>query len=243
VPFFVLFLLLGLLSVLPFLLVVPFLSCFEDEEGGPTLLFGLAVLAWARTRRSFPMIADALFSHLDIDAGMIEGAALTRRRLSDLEGIFFDTAAYARAVSQGNPLIYTVSAIDRASGDGALHYALGSLLPGRIGREYFMTKGHYHAWREAAEVYVGLSGEGVMLLENESSESALLPLKPKSIVYVPGRAAHRTINTGTKPLVYLGVYPARAGHDYAAIAAKNFRNVVLEQDGATVMRERATFAP
>jgi len=189
------------------------------------------------------MIPDAVLSQLDINTGLIEGARLTRRHLSDLEGIFLDSAAYARAVSRGNPLVYTVSAVDRASGEGALHYALGTLLPGRIGREYFMTKGHYHTWREAAEVYLGLSGEGAMLLENESGESALLPLKPKTIVYVPGRTAHRTINTGAEPLVYVGVYPAAAGHDYAAIAAKNFRNVVLEEYGAPVMLDRAAVVP
>ena len=31
------------------------------------------------------------------------------------------------------------------------------------------------------------------------------------------------MNTGNVPLTYLGVYPAKAGHDYAAIAGRNFR--------------------
>ncbi len=187
------------------------------------------------------MITKALLSRLDLLAGSIDSAPLISRRLSELEGVFADPAAYARAVSQGDPLVYTVSTVEPAPGEGALNYALGTLFPGRIGREYFMTKGHYHAWREAAEVYVGLRGEGVMLLEDEQGESRLLPLKANAIVYVPGHTAHRTINTGTAPLSYLGVYPAAAGHDYAAIARKNFRQLVIERNGAPKMVPRADF--
>jgi glucose-6-phosphate isomerase len=85
-------------------------------------------------------------------------------------------------------------------------------MPGKIGDEYFLTKGHLHAWRPAAEFYFGLSGEGVMLLEDEATgESRLVPLRPHHAVYVPGHTAHRTVNTGAVPLTYLGVYPARPG--------------------------------
>ncbi len=80
-----------------------------------------------------------------------------------------------------------------------------------------------------------------MLLEDEQGESRLLPLKANAIVYVPGHTAHRTINTGTAPLSYLGVYPAAAGHDYAAIARKNFRQLVIERNGAPKMVPRADF--
>ncbi len=180
-----------------------------------------------------------LLSTLHTASGQIEGVPLTRRHLSALEGVFLDPAAFARAVSQGDPLVYTVATVEPESGDGALHYALGTLHPGRIGREYFMTRGHYHEWREATEVYIGLTGEGLMLMENEQGEARLMPLWPNTVVYVPGHTAHRTINPGSAPLVYLGVYPARAGHDYAAIASTNFRHAVIEQDGAPVMLERA----
>ena len=78
-----------------------------------------------------------------------------------------------------------------------------------------------------------------MLLEDETTgESRLLPLRPHHAVYVPGRTAHRTMNTGTVPLTYLGVYPARAGHDYSAIAQRNFRMVIVERAGRPTMIER-----
>jgi len=176
----------------------------------------------------------------DISTGRLRGnRPVVERRLVDLQGCFADEGEYAALLSRENPLLYTVTAVDHSEGVGDLHYGLGVLHPGKVGSEYFMTKGHLHSWREAAEVYIGLSGRGVMLLEDEAAgESRLEPLEANSIVYVPGRTAHRTMNVGDKPLVYLGVYPARAGHDYGAIAKSNFRMIVVEQDGRPVMMAR-----
>ena len=44
-------------------------------------------------------------------------------------------------------------------------------------------------------------------------ESRMLPLSLHRR-YVPGHTGHRTANVGDTPLSYIGVYPARAGHDY-----------------------------
>jgi glucose-6-phosphate isomerase len=46
------------------------------------------------------------------------------------------------------------------------------------------------------------------------------------------------MNTGSVPLVYLGIYPSNAGHDYGAIAARNFRKIVVERDGKPEMINR-----
>jgi glucose-6-phosphate isomerase len=174
-----------------------------------------------------------------LDGAKIGDRPRVQRRLSDLRGNFSDRAAYDAALAQADPVIYEVTAVEPATGDGQLHYGLGVLFPGKIGNEYFLTKGHLHAHRTAAEVYIGLKGEGVMLLENEASgESRMIPLRANSAAYVPGHTAHRTINTGGEPLVYIGVYPSNAGHDYAAIAATNFRMIVVERNGTPVMQQR-----
>lgn len=183
---------------------------------------------------------EQLLSRYDPATGEIAGAQPAERRLADLRGCFADADAYAAALARGNPLLYRVASVEPAGGEGDLHYGIGCLMPGRIGDEYFLTKGHLHAWRPAAEFYFGLSGEGVMLLEDEvTGESRIVPLRPHHAVYVLGRTAHRTINTGTTPLTYLGVYPARAGHDYGAIAQRNFRCVVVERDGRPALLPRA----
>jgi glucose-6-phosphate isomerase len=183
---------------------------------------------------------EKILACFDPVSGTIAGlASSTRRYLGDLRGCFADAAAYEKALEAGNPLLYTVAAVEPAAGDGDMHYGIGLIMPGRVGDEYFMTKGHFHSWREAAEIYIGLSGTGMMLLEDEvSSESQMVPLRPHHVIYVPGRTAHRTMNTGDVPLTYLGVYPAKAGHDYGAIAARNFRCVVVERAGQAVMVER-----
>lgn len=182
---------------------------------------------------------ETLLRQFDPVAGTMPGATIVKRHLSDLRGCFADTATFETALRAGDPLIYTVASAEPASGEGDLHYGIGRLMPGRIGNEYFMTKGHLHSWREAAEIYLGLTGEGVMLLENEATgESRMVPLRPHHAVYIPGHAAHRTINVGTTPLTYLGVYPAKAGHDYGAIAQRNFRCVVVEREGRPAMIER-----
>lgn len=176
----------------------------------------------------------------DAATGQLKGATMAHRNLSDLRGSFVDAQAFESALRQGDPLIYTVASVEPGKGSGDLHYGLGVLMPGKIGEEYFLTKGHYHAWREAAEVYIGLRGEGCMLLEDESSGlSRMVPLGAGKIVYVPGHTAHRTINTGSEPLVYIGVYPAAAGHDYGSIATRNFRKVLIERDGHPLLLDRS----
>jgi glucose-6-phosphate isomerase len=175
----------------------------------------------------------------DLRAESLTGGHTVERRLSQLDGCYMDAAAYAAALAHEDRLVYRVTAVEPADGPGDLHYGLGILYPGKIGNEYYLTKGHLHETREAAEVYIGLSGEGAMLLEDEATgESRLKKLGAGKVVYVPGHTAHRTVNTGDEPLTYFGIYPANAGHDYGAIAERNFLKVVVEENGKPVMKER-----
>ena len=172
-----------------------------------------------------------LYSPFDLAEICIEQGAEVERHLSDLRGCFADEEAYVATLADEDQLIYRVSSLAPGDGPGDLHVGLGMLMPGRIGEEYFFTKGHLHESREAAEVYICLSGNGMMLLENEQSgDSQLVPMTESSFVYVPGHTAHRTINTGVEPLRYIGVYPANAGHDYGTIAERGFKHRVLATD-------------
>lgn len=182
---------------------------------------------------------DRLSVEFDAATATLSGGVVVERRLSQLAGCFADQEAYNRALAEEDRLLYRVTAIEPAGGPGDLHYGLGILFPGRIGGEYHLTKGHLHGRREAAEVYIGLSGEGAMLLEDEATgESRLEPLGAGRVVYVPGHTAHRTMNTGDGPLTYFGVYPADAGHDYGAIAERNFRKILVDRDGRPTLLDR-----
>lgn len=184
----------------------------------------------------------SILTKFDPRTGTIATASRVERRLGDMRGYFADEKAYQEHLTREDTLLYTVDAIEPAQGEGQLHYGIGMIAPGRVGDEYFMTKGHYHAWREAAEFYIGLQGTGVMLLEHEQTgETRMVPLTPNAVVYVPGYTAHRTINTGDTPLTYLGIYPALAGHDYGAIAERNFMHVVVERNGEPTLIDRVTY--
>lgn len=164
----------------------------------------------------------------------------TITKLSDLAGLFADQAAYEHALAQGDPIVYQVSSFTQMSGERQLHFGFGMLMPGRVGAEYFMTRGHLHNQRDAAEVYLGLGGKGVLLLENEATgDSSVLPLLKDDVVYIPGFTAHRTINVGDEPLLYVGVYPADAGHDYTLTTHRNFRKLVIDLDGAYHLVDRS----
>ncbi len=190
--------------------------------------------------------------HFDPVAALISGRTPTARYLQDVQAIFADRQACQQLLAQ-NPLLYSVTQIDDHGSDhggdhgehgdeGQLHYGLGMLMPGKVGREYFMTRGHLHAWRPAAELYIALRGRGLMLLEDErTGECRAAPLSAHSTLYVPGYTAHRTVNIGDEPLVYWGVLSSAAGHDYGAVAERNFRLVVVEQNGQPVVLERADF--
>lgn len=176
---------------------------------------------------------------IDLKTGTIVGLSPTAKRLSDLAGCWADEAAYAAACAAGDPLVYQVTSAPEDPAAGGLGYGLGCLFPGRVGAEYFLTRGHLHQRREAAEVYIGLRGHGLMVLEDErTGRCTTLPLHAGASVYVPGYLAHRTVNTGDEPLIYWGVYPNDAGHDYGFVAKRNFSQIVVAVDGAPTVVKR-----
>lgn len=134
------------------------------------------------------------------------------RRLSDMRGAYENQENVAKILKARDPIIYEVYACD-AGGAGDLSYAITIINPGSIGGEYFMTKGHFHK-KAVAEIYIGLGGEGVLLLQDRSGRSKKMLVKPGRVCYSPIGWAHRAANTGKKELKYLAVYPSDSGHDY-----------------------------
>jgi glucose-6-phosphate isomerase, archaeal len=196
------------------------------------------------TSRTFQIVMIDLTHALPFDrhAATLPGHAPVERTLSQLRGVFADETAYDALLAEGDPLVYSVASVEPDNGDGQLHYGIGKIMAGRVGDEYFLTRGHLHQWRPAAEIYIGLSGVGIMLLEDERTGAAYsVDLVPDSVVYVPGYTAHRTVNTGDMPLTYFGIYPAQAGHDYGALAERNFAQVVVAKEGKPQVLDRQAF--
>lgn len=169
-------------------------------------------------------------------AGNLEPATSTvTRKLSHMRGSYRDAEAEAALLADGDPLVYEVFQYDVPERLGELFTCTTVLYPGRVGDEYFMTKGHFHEVRDRAEVYFGLQGEGYLLLETEDGEVAATRMEAGTVAYVPPQWAHRTVNTGSEPFVFLAVYPGDAGHDYGTIETDGFKQAVVERDGQAVI--------
>ena len=154
------------------------------------------------------------------------------RRLSSMAGQYQDEEAFTALVESGDTLVYEVYETRRPEVAGELLNGLSVVHPGKVGDEYFMTKGHFHAVLETGEVYYCLKGEGLMVMETPEGDWAVEELRPGRVLYVPPRWAHRSVNTGAgKDLVTFFVYPGHAGHDYGAIEKFGFRQLVVERDG------------
>ncbi len=154
------------------------------------------------------------------------------RRLSSLRGFFQDEAAFEKELSQGDVMVYEVHEINRPEDSGELQTGISIVHPGLIGDEYYMTKGHFHAALQTAEIYHCLQGQGVMVMENMDGEWAVEELRPGVVLYILPGWAHRSVNTGRdEDLVTYFVYPGHAGHDYATIETQGFRKLMVERDG------------
>jgi glucose-6-phosphate isomerase len=176
---------------------------------------------------------------IDPFVGLIHDVTPAIFRLSDLSGCFADPQAYQLALQKEDALVYQVSSIWGFPGAGQLGLGLGVLQPGKIGDEYFMTKGHWHRWPQAAEIYLGVSGEGLLQMEDiRTQETKVARILANTVAYVPEFCAHRIVNTGSEPLIYYGIYPADAGKVYDQILGRGFSKMVCEIDGQAVVRER-----
>ncbi|WP_313050637.1 glucose-6-phosphate isomerase family protein [Atlantibacter subterraneus] len=147
--------------------------------------------------------------------------------LGDLSAIFTD--GDATQLFPDRPA-YAVDMFDTPGGEGELYVGVTHLYPGKVGNEYFMTRGHFHQRREQGEVYFGLQGEGQLLMQNQQGQAWTEPVFAGSVHIIPGYTAHRLINTGSQTLSALAVWPSTAGHDYTSLP-HGFALRVIEEAG------------
>jgi len=159
------------------------------------------------------------------------------RRLKDLADCF--AAHGADGCQQGDPekeIYKVISPSEQEQSD--LTYAITVINPGKVGTEYHMTRGHFHKKADAGEMYFGLSGFGVILMQDRLGSITSAEISEGAVVYIPPGLAHRTVNTCQGELAFLAVYSPQAGHDYESIVRRGFSKRVVERDGAVVLEER-----
>jgi glucose-6-phosphate isomerase len=168
----------------------------------------------------------------DLHTGASATRAPIRRHLSDMAAMYADQEVAQRMLAAGDPLVYEYHDMGIEPGPGEVAYGTSTTFPGKVGDEYFMTKGHFHSVLDTAEVYYCLSGRGYLLMENPEGDWELQELAPGHAVHVPGRYAHRSINVSPDAaLVTFFAFPAFAGHDYGSIESRGFAKLVVERDG------------
>lgn len=153
------------------------------------------------------------------------------RKLSDLRGIFEDWHAFD-AMDLNQVAYHVSSTFPVAEGTpGGLFMGITYLMPGKVGDEYFMTKGHFHATLDRGEFYWGVEGEGMLLMMNEAREVWAERMFPGSLHYIPGGIAHRVANVGNSLLTFAASWPSDAGHNYKEIAENGFACRLKEVNG------------
>lgn len=165
-------------------------------------------------------------------AGSLTGNHVTSsvRRLKELNGVFLSKEAYDR--SDLEQVVYEVEMHNVCGNvEGGLYFGVSRISPGKVGDEYFMTKGHFHEKRNRGEYYWGIRGKGMLVLMDENREAYTEDVFPGSLHYIPGHIAHRLVNIGEVTLVVGACWPSDAGHDYDTIQTEGFSIRVMEQDG------------
>lgn len=178
---------------------------------------------------------DPVSVNMDMANGRLEpDMGTVQRRLGDMDGM------YQSEIADRNRLVYTVHLMPVPEKNSEIQCSTTVLLPGTVGDEYHMTKGHFHQVRDRSEVYVGLAGSGKLVMATEDGRYSVEPMAPGTVNYVPGGWAHRSVNVGEEPLVFFAAYVGDAGHDYTTIEKRGFPVVVLRsEDGPRVVPNRS----
>ena len=171
---------------------------------------------------------------VDVDSGLMTGTPTRyQKRLRDLRGLYADTAAFETLVSsRGNDVVYEVTDHRPNANPGDVITGVTRMSPGKVGEEFFMTRGHIHALIDRPELYYGLKGEGLMLMESPDGETRMIEIRSNTACYVPSFWIHRSMNLGNEDFVMLFCYPADSGQDYDIIERSSGMKLRIVADGS-----------
>jgi glucose-6-phosphate isomerase len=171
---------------------------------------------------------------VDLETGLMTGTdSRYRKTLADLRGLYADESAFAAlAAVRGGDVVYDVTDYRPSSRSGDLITGVTRMSPGKVGNEFFMTRGHIHANIDRPELYFGLKGVGLMLMESPDGETRTMEVRSNAVCYVPPCWIHRSVNLGADDLVMLFCYPADSGQDYEIIETSGGMRLRIVDDGA-----------
>lgn len=171
--------------------------------------------------------------HLLWGHGGMTGAVVQEnvKLLGELPGIFRDQPAWSTMDPEQE--VYRVRwwPTVPAGEEGGLYWGVTILQPGKVGDEYFMTHGHFHANRTRSEYYAAVAGNGILLRMGAQRKTWGEAMSPGTLHYIRGEHAHRVVNVGNEPLIFWACWGSDAGYNYGAIRQSGFGATVVERDG------------
>lgn len=183
----------------------------------------------------FLQIVEPLAVRIEPQSGRLVGAnGHYEKYIADLNGCYADSAAFERLKSRrGNDIAYAVDQYSSGTAGHDLIFGTSTLEPGTIAGEFFMTRGHLHRKADRPEIYQGVSGRGVMLMETVEGRAVAIEITAGTVVHVPPHWIHRSVNVCPDRLVTLFCYPADAGQDYEIIRSAGGMSQLVVSDGAS----------
>ncbi len=177
---------------------------------------------------------------IEIDIDRLVGNDVNHKKtvIADLEGVFENEIKRSQMPGQG--VVYEVDAFKPVpSGTiGGLFFGITRIHPGRVGDEYFMTRGHFHAKPDRSEFYWGIGGEGVLILMDCNRRVKTENIFPGSVHYIPAYTAHRVANIGNGILSFGACWPADAGYDYEEIKENGFAASLMCINGTPKLKTK-----
>ena len=152
-----------------------------------------------------------------------------KKYFRELAGIYADEVAFDRlAGTLGEAVAYRVDEARFSNYGSDLITGISVLEPGKVGQEFFMTRGHLHQRADRPETYYCLAGRGVLLLESLAGEINAMEMRPGSLVYVPPFWVHRSVDVEATVFATLFSYPADAGQNFEIVRQANgFQQLVV----------------
>jgi glucose-6-phosphate isomerase len=147
-----------------------------------------------------------------------------------LDGIYADEKSFQQMVEdRGAEIAYRVHELRFTGQSNDLITGISVLNPGKIGSEFFMTRGHLHQRADRPETYYCISGHGILLLETLEGKVEAVEMRPGSLIYVPPFWVHRSVNVGSEIFATIFSYPADAGQNFEIVRqAGGFKLLVVD---------------
>jgi glucose-6-phosphate isomerase len=171
-----------------------------------------------------------------VDGLMFPHTVHESRHVSHLSEQFSNRTAVEQLIAHGDPLVYEIFHHAFVTDNTDMAMGMSVISSGKVGDEYYMTKGHVHERGDQAEIYYCVQGTGLLLMDDLRDDFHAAPFSSGTAVHIPPQYAHRVVNTGTQSLIFVSAFHLAAGHVYQPVAELGFANIVVEVDSKPVLR-------